>query len=172
MVFNDYIYLHLLLFFISHSFAFTHPPDVTALQGLYRTLNYPPALQGWNGGDPCEESWTGVACSGSSVIHLNLSHNFLSGPIGNVFTGLDNFKEMDLSYNNFTGDLPSSFGSLTGLDRLFLQNNRFTGSVTYLAELPLIDLNIQDNLFSGILPQHFQTIPNLWSVIAINTYQF
>ncbi|CAL0321605.1 unnamed protein product [Lupinus luteus] len=231
MVFNHYNYLHLLLF-ISHSFAFTDPPDVTALQGLYRTLNSPPALQGWNGGDPCEESWTGVACSGSSVIHLkiqglhlngylggllnnlqnlthldvsennlvgeipydlppnathinmafnflnqniphslstmkklrhlNLSHNFLSGPIGNVFTGLDNFKEMDLSYNNFTGDLPSSFGSLTSLDRLFLQNNRFTGSVTYLAELPLIDLNIQDNLFSGILPQHFQTIPNLW----------
>ncbi|KAK7267354.1 hypothetical protein RIF29_20024 [Crotalaria pallida] len=218
---------------ISQGFAFTDPPDVTALQGLYRTLNYPPLLQGWNSGDPCEESWTGVACSGSSVIHLNipglnlsgylggallnnlhnlkhldvsdnylvgeipydlppnathinmacnflsmniphslstmkklrhmnLSHNFLSGPIGNVFTGLDNLKEMDLSYNNFTGDLPSSFGSLTNLDSLFLQNNRFTGSVTYLAQLPLIDLNIQDNLFSGILPQHFQSIPNLW----------
>nr|KYP32710.1 Protein STRUBBELIG-RECEPTOR FAMILY 2 [Cajanus cajan] len=205
---------------------------VTALQDLYRALNNPQVLHRWDGDDPCEESWKGVACSGSSVIHLkiqglnltgflggllynlqnlkqldvssnsiegeipqglppnathinmacnylsqniphslptmeklrhlNLSHNFLSGPIGNVFTGLDNLKEMDLSYNNFTGDLPSSFGSLTNLGRLFLQNNRFTGSVAYLAELPLIDLNIQDNLFSGILPQHFQSIPNLW----------
>ncbi|KAG4397167.1 hypothetical protein GLYMA_10G091400v4 [Glycine max] len=217
---------------VSRCFAFTDPPDVTALQDLYRALNSPAVLNGWNGNDPCEESWTGVACSGSSVIHLkirglsltgylggllnnlqnlkqldvssnnimgeiplglppnathinmacnylgqniphtlstmkklrhlNLSHNFLNGPIGNVFTGLDNLKEMDLSYNNFTGDLPSSFGSLTDLNRLLLQNNRFTGSVTYLAELPLIDLNIQDNLFSGILPQHFQSIPNLW----------
>ncbi|XP_061348889.1 protein STRUBBELIG-RECEPTOR FAMILY 2-like [Gastrolobium bilobum] len=208
---NVYVYLVVVVFsatLISQGLAFTDPTDVTALQDLYRALNYPTALQGWNGGDPCEESWTGVACSGSSVIHLkiqglnltgylggslynlqnlkqldvssnnivgeipnglppnathmNLSHNFLYGPIGNVFTGLDNLKEMDLSYNNFTGDLPSSFGSLTNLDRLFLQNNKFTGSVTYLAELPLIDLNIQENLFSGILPLQFQTIPNLW----------
>ncbi|KAJ1409898.1 Serine-threonine/tyrosine-protein kinase, catalytic domain [Sesbania bispinosa] len=233
----DYVYKHFVVAvfsatLISQGLAFTDPSDVIALQDLYKTLNSPPVLQGWNGGDPCEESWTGVACSGSSVIHLkiqglnltgdlggllynlqnlkqldvssnnivgeipyglppnathinlacnylsqnipyslstmkklrqlNLSHNLLYGPIGNVFTGLDNLKEMDLSYNNFTGDLPSSFGSLTNLDRLFLQNNRFTGSVTYLAELPLIDLNIQENLFSGILPQHFQSIPNLW----------
>ncbi|XP_027367613.1 protein STRUBBELIG-RECEPTOR FAMILY 2 [Abrus precatorius] len=209
----NYVYVNLVVFLFSatlilQGLAYTDPPDVTALQDLYRALNSPPVLHGWNGYDPCEESWMGVACSGSSVIHLkikglnltgylggflnnlqnlkqldvssnnivgeipeglppnathmNLSHNFLFGPIGNVFTGLDNLKEMDLSYNNFTGDLPSSFGSLTNLDRLFLQNNRFTGSVTYLAELPLIDLNIQDNLFSGILPQHFQSIPNLW----------
>ncbi|XP_022640279.1 protein STRUBBELIG-RECEPTOR FAMILY 2 [Vigna radiata var. radiata] len=224
---------------ISRCFGFTDPADVTALQDLYRTLNNPLALKGWNGNDPCEESWTGIACSGSSVIHiqiqrlnltghlgsllnnlqnlkqldvsfnnilgeipqglppnathlnmacnyfseniphslstmtklahLNLSHNFLYGPIGNVFTGLYNLREMDLSYNNFTGDLPSSFGSLTTLDRLFLQNNRFTGSVTYLAELPLTDLNIQDNLFSGLLPPHFQSIPNLW--IGGNKFQ-
>ncbi|KAL2664333.1 hypothetical protein AAZV13_02G153300 [Glycine max] len=235
---RNYVFVNLVLVLVfsatlvSRCFAFTDPPDVTALQDLYRALNSPPVLNGWNGNDPCEESWTGVACSGSSIIHLkirglnltgylggllnnlqnlkqldvssnnimgeiplalppnathinmacnfldqniphtlstmkklrhlNLSHNFLDGPIGNVFTGLDDLKEMDLSYNNFTGDLPSSFGTLTGLNRLFLQNNRFTGSVTYLAELPLIDLNIQDNLFSGILPQPFQSIPNLW----------
>ncbi|KAF1891985.1 hypothetical protein Lal_00036336 [Lupinus albus] len=85
--------------------------NVFALKDLYRTLNYPLVLQGWNGSDPCEESWAGVTCSGSSVIHLflsahfnvkileltsilNLSHNFLSGPIGDVFNGLDNLKEL------------------------------------------------------------------------------
>ncbi|KAK7392822.1 hypothetical protein VNO78_21270 [Psophocarpus tetragonolobus] len=240
----DYVHVNLAVVvfsatLISQCFAFTDPFDVTGLQDLYRALNNPPILNGWNGNDPCEESWTGVVCSGSSVVrvkirglnltgylgdflnnlqnlkqldvssnciegeipqglppnathinmacnylgqtipsslstmkklkHLNLSHNFLIGPVGNVFTGLDNLKEMDLSYNNFTGDLPSSFGSLTNLDRLFLQNNRFTGSVTYLSEIPLIDLNIQDNLFSGLLPQHFQSIPNLW--IGGNKFQ-
>ncbi|KAK2976129.1 hypothetical protein RJ640_010664 [Escallonia rubra] len=100
--------------------------------------------------------------------HMNLSHNSLSGPIGNVFTGLMNLKEMydmllkDLSNNNLTGDLPSSFGSLTNLTRLFLQSNRFTGSVIFLAGLPLTDLNIQDNHFSGVLPNQFQVIHNLW----------
>ncbi|PRQ44525.1 putative protein kinase RLK-Pelle-LRR-V family [Rosa chinensis] len=214
--------------------AFTDPLDVVALNDLYKTLNQPPQLKGWrlDGGDPCDESWNGVSCFGSSVIylklnglnlsgyitaeiynlyslkqldissntiggeipyvlppnathinmaynyfiqniplslpgmkslrHLNLSHNLLSGPIGNVFTGLQNLREMDLSYNNFTGDLPSSFGSLTNLTGLYLQKNQFTGSVAYLAELPLIDLNIQDNYFSGIIPSHFQSIPNLW----------
>ncbi|XP_020424558.1 protein STRUBBELIG-RECEPTOR FAMILY 2 [Prunus persica] len=96
-----------------------------------------------------------------SLRHLNLSHNLLSGPIGNVFTSLQNLRELDLSYNNFTGDLPSSFGSLTNLTGLYLQNNKFTGSVAYLAELPLTDMNIQDNYFSGIIPNHFQSIPNL-----------
>ncbi|KAI5408385.1 hypothetical protein KIW84_054278 [Lathyrus oleraceus] len=43
---------------------------ITALQDLYRSLNNPQGLHGWNGGDPCEEYWTGVACSDSSVIHL------------------------------------------------------------------------------------------------------
>ncbi|XP_062112148.1 protein STRUBBELIG-RECEPTOR FAMILY 2 isoform X3 [Humulus lupulus] len=94
--------------------------------------------------------------------HLNLSHNFLSGPVGNVFTGLSNLREMDLSFNNFTGDLPSSFGSLKNLTGLYLQNNHFTGSVTYLSGLPLIDLNILHNYFSGIIPYQFSSIPNLW----------
>ncbi|CAK9322883.1 unnamed protein product [Citrullus colocynthis] len=218
----------------SRVWAFTNLPDVIALQGLYSAMNYPLELKGWRkeGGDPCDESWTGVSCSGSSVIylklhalnltgnlggqlsnlidlkqldvssnrltgeiphnlppnathinmafnhfsqnlphtlsymgrlrHLNLSHNTLSGVIGNVFTGLQNLREMDLSYNDFAGDLPSSFGSLTNITRLFLQNNKFTGSVAYLSRLPLIDLNIQDNYFSGIIPKNFRNIPNLW----------
>ncbi|XP_056696155.1 protein STRUBBELIG-RECEPTOR FAMILY 2 isoform X2 [Spinacia oleracea] len=220
--------------------AKTDSLDVLALQDLYNALKRPKQLKGWTvgGGDPCEQSWTGVECSGSSVIHiklhglelegylggqlfnlhslkildissnriegvipdglppnvthlnlsgnkfllsipqtlsflrnlrhLNLSLNNLSGPIGSVFKGLDNLKEMDLSYNKFSGDLPSSFASLTNLTRLFLQNNELTGSVVYLADLELIDLNIQDNHFSGIIPQHFQTIPNLW--IGGNTF--
>ncbi|XP_062006372.1 protein STRUBBELIG-RECEPTOR FAMILY 2-like [Rosa rugosa] len=123
------------------------PPNATHINMAdnYLSHNIPPCLHGMK-----------------SLRHLNLSHNLLSGPIGNVFTGLQNLREMDLSYNNFTGDLPSSFESLTNLTGLYLQNNRFTGSVSYLAELPLIDLNIECNYFSGIIPRHFQSIPNLW----------
>ncbi|XP_020422500.1 protein STRUBBELIG-RECEPTOR FAMILY 2-like [Prunus persica] len=195
--------------------AFTAPSDVTALQDFYEALNSPPQLKGWrlDGGDPCGESWVGVSCSGSSVIHLklqglnlsgylsaqlhnmfnlktldvssnnivgeipyvlppnathinlacnsltsiphslpamkslrhlNLSHNLLSGPVGNVFTGLQNLRELDLSYNNFTGD-PNSFKSLANLTGLFLQNNKFSRSVAYLVELPLTNLNIENN---------------------------
>eukprot|EP00257_Ricinus_communis_P022932 XP_015582794.1 protein STRUBBELIG-RECEPTOR FAMILY 2 [Ricinus communis] len=219
---------------VSQAWAVTDPYDAIALENLYLALNKPPQLKSWKleGGDPCQESWTGVSCSGSSIVHLkiqglnlsgylgtqlhylhnlkyldvssnyilgeipyslppnvtninlafnnlsqniphslsslkvlrhlNLSHNLLSGPIGNVFTGLKNLKAMDLSYNDFSGDLPPSFGSLKNLSRLFLQNNQFTGSVIYLADLPLTDLNIQSNQFSGVIPTQFQYIPNLW----------
>ncbi|PPR94670.1 hypothetical protein GOBAR_AA26005 [Gossypium barbadense] len=211
----------------SESNATTDKLDVIALNGLFKALNNASQLKGWqlDGGDPCGDVWTGVACSGSSVTHLrvpqlnlsgylgqldnlnklrhldlssnyiggeipyglppnvthmNLSHNFLSGPIGDVFTSLQSLKTMyafppvvfcfemnfgsqwDLSNNKFTGDLPKSFGSLTNLTELFLENNNFTGSVIYLAELPLNYLNLEGNHFSGRIPRQFQSIPNLW----------
>lgn len=70
----------------------------------------------------------------------------------------------------------------------FMQGNGFTGSVAVLADLPLSELwvfyiqaqwsislpwlsysvfifrNIEDNQFSGVIPENFQNIPNLWSV--------
>ncbi|KAJ4969703.1 hypothetical protein NE237_002802 [Protea cynaroides] len=222
------------VFLLSTTSARTDPFEVGALQELYKALNYPAHLKGWKrrGGDPCEELWTGISCSGSSVIYiqlrglrlggnlggqlsnllnlkeldvsnnkiqgeipsslppnathlnlacnsfsqyipfsltsvkllryLNLSHNSLNGPIGNVFTDLQSLRQMDLSYNNFTGNLPSSFGELKNMTKLFLQNNKFTGSVIFLANLPLSDLNIQNNNFSGVIPETFQFIANLW----------
>ncbi|CAH9117869.1 unnamed protein product [Cuscuta europaea] len=92
---------------------------------------------------------------------LNLSHNILSGQLGD-FSGLGNLREMDLSHNNLTGDLPSSVRGLTSLTSLFLQNNSLTGSVILLSQLPLKDLNIADNHFSGVIPENFQKIRNLW----------
>ncbi|CAK9159338.1 unnamed protein product [Ilex paraguariensis] len=148
----------------SHASAHTDPLDVQALQDLYAALNSPPQLKGWksNGGDPCEESWKGVSCSESSVIHISLNGLELSGGLGFQLSNLHSLKQLDLSsnhiqgeipyslplnvthldlsYNNLTGDLPSSFGSLTNLTRLFLQSNEFSGSVIFLSDLPLSDL--------------------------------
>ncbi|GAA0161535.1 hypothetical protein LIER_17825 [Lithospermum erythrorhizon] len=222
------------VFLASQVLGQTDELDLLALQEFYKSLNKPPQLSMWksDGGDPCQDSWIGVECEGSSIIHLklhglnlsgnfgyelvnlenlkqldlssnnilgpisfslppnltnlnladnkftgsipqslsfmthlrrlNLSQNLLSGPLGDVFNGLENLREMDLSCNSFSGDLPSSFASTTNLWRLFLQSNQFTGSVIYLANLPLIDLNIEDNHFSGIIPENFQKIKNLW----------
>ncbi|RZC84307.1 hypothetical protein C5167_047093 [Papaver somniferum] len=93
--------------------------------------------------------------------YLNLSHNSISGPLDNVFSGFPNLKQMDLSYNQFSGDLPSSFGDLKNLNGLFLQRNQFTGSVAVLSQLPLHDLYIQMNEFSGVVPKELFNIPNL-----------
>nr|XP_016470054.1 PREDICTED: protein STRUBBELIG-RECEPTOR FAMILY 2-like [Nicotiana tabacum] len=220
------------LFF--QAFARTDDLQVQALRDLYRALNSPTELKNWKleGGDPCEESWTGVSCYQSSVIeiklqglnltgnigdqlvslqhlkhldlssnqfhgeipnslphnltdlnlacnnftqsipasvssmkhlrHLNMSQNLLSGPLADVFGGLDNLIMMDLSHNKFSGDLPASFRALKNLTKLYLQSNEFTGSVIFLADLHLHDLNIEDNHFSGVIPGSFQNINNLW----------
>ncbi|KAK6124625.1 hypothetical protein DH2020_041628 [Rehmannia glutinosa] len=54
------------------SWAITDESEVQALQDLYRSLNSPMQLEHWKleGGDPCEETWIGVHCSGSSIINL------------------------------------------------------------------------------------------------------
>ncbi|CAA2993939.1 Hypothetical predicted protein [Olea europaea subsp. europaea] len=63
--------------------AFTDNSYFQTLRDLFRSLNSPPQLKEWKleGGDPCEESLTGVSCFGSSVIHLNLSRNNFSQSI-------------------------------------------------------------------------------------------
>ncbi|KAF6165516.1 hypothetical protein GIB67_015839 [Kingdonia uniflora] len=99
--------------------SWTDPSDVSALRGLYRSLNNPPQLIGWIslGGDPSEES-----------------RNFMLRIICHI------------------------------------HNNGFTGSVIYLANLHLTNLNIQNNHFSGVVPNQFQSILNLW--IGGNRFQF
>ncbi|KAG9148293.1 hypothetical protein Leryth_012241, partial [Lithospermum erythrorhizon] len=137
---------------------------VLALQEFYKSLNKPPQLSMWksDGGDPCQDSWIGVECEGSSIIHLKLHGLNLSGNFGYELVNLENLKQLDLSSNNilgpisfslppnltnlnladnkFTGSIPQSLSFMTHLRRLFLQSNQFTGSVIYLANLPLIDL--------------------------------
>ncbi|KAF8414136.1 hypothetical protein HHK36_002135 [Tetracentron sinense] len=95
-----------------------------------------------------------------SLNYLNVSHNSLSQTIIDVFANLDGLSVLDLSFNNFTGDLPNSFSSLSNLSTLYMQNNQLTGSVNLLADLPLTDLNIANNRFSGWIPREFNSIPN------------
>ncbi|KAL4192884.1 hypothetical protein AMTRI_Chr06g196520 [Amborella trichopoda] len=97
----------------------------------------------------------------TSLNYLNASHNSLSQSIGDLFTNLQDLSALDLSFNNLTGDLPNSFGSLSNLSTLYLQDNQLTGPVNLLSSVPLSDLNIEKNHFSGWIPEKFKTIPNL-----------
>ncbi|KAJ4982478.1 hypothetical protein NE237_033315 [Protea cynaroides] len=92
--------------------------------------------------------------------YLNLSHNSLSQSIGDFCAKLQALSALDLSFNNFSGDLPSCFSSLSNISTLYMQTNQLTGSVNVLADLPLTNLNIADNHFSGWIPQGLSSIPN------------
>jgi hypothetical protein len=93
--------------------------------------------------------------------YLNLNHNQLQGNMTDVFSNLPSLSTLDLSLNSLTGDLPQSFTSLSSLKTLYLQNNQFTGSINVLANLPLDNLNVGNNRFTGWIPNELKKINSL-----------
>ncbi|VFQ88626.1 unnamed protein product [Cuscuta campestris] len=95
-----------------------------------------------------------------SINYLNLSRNSLHQSVGDVFTNHSDLATLDLSFNNFSGDLPPSIGSLSNLAILYLQGNQLSGTLDVLVDLHLIDLNVANNNFSGLVPYEMISIPN------------
>ncbi|TKY71648.1 STRUBBELIG-RECEPTOR FAMILY 3 [Spatholobus suberectus] len=91
---------------------------------------------------------------------FSLSGNRLNGSIPDDLSLLTQLSNLDLSSNNLSGQLPSSTGSLSSLTTLHLQNNQLSGTLYVLQDLRLQDLNIENNLFSGPIPQKLLSIPN------------
>ncbi|CDP11378.1 unnamed protein product [Coffea canephora] len=168
----------------SFTSADTDPNDVAALLDLYRNLSCPPQLTNWkpNGGDACEENWKGITCSGSRVTainlagngfsgclpysisqmtslkYINVSHNKFQGQLRDMFASLTSLFILDISFNAMSGDLPKSFNLCSSLTLMYLQNNQFTGTIDVLANLPLKYLNIENNHFSGKIPDRLKGI--------------
>ncbi|KAK4259949.1 hypothetical protein QN277_006225 [Acacia crassicarpa] len=92
---------------------------------------------------------------------LSLNNNLLGGQIPDVFQQLTGLINIDLSANNLSGQLPPSMGSLSLLSTLHMQNNELSGFLNVLQDLPLQDLNIENNLFFGPIPPQLLSIPNL-----------
>ncbi|KAL5724263.1 hypothetical protein ACHQM5_007545 [Ranunculus cassubicifolius] len=82
---------------------------VEAINDLYENFCYPSQLTGWKseGGDPCEESWKGVSCNGTSIILIEVTGLGLStGHLGGSLY-LRNLKHLDLSSNYIQGEIPN-----------------------------------------------------------------
>ncbi|XP_059312756.1 protein STRUBBELIG-RECEPTOR FAMILY 3-like isoform X2 [Lycium ferocissimum] len=95
----------------------------------------------------------------SQLSAMSLNGNQLTGEIPDSFQGLSALVNLDLSSNSFTGALPSSVGNLSSLTTLHLQNNQLSGTLDVLQDLPLADLNVENNLFNGPIPQKLFSIP-------------
>ncbi|KAF8668760.1 hypothetical protein HU200_051948 [Digitaria exilis] len=123
--------------------------------------NLPPNLESLN---LAGNNFTGtVPYSISQMValrNLNLGHNQISN-INDMFSQLTNLTALDLSYNNFSGNIPQSFNSMTSLKTLYLQNNKFSGTIDVLANLPLNVLNVENNQFTGWVPDKLKGINNL-----------
>ncbi|XWS56205.1 hypothetical protein CRYUN_Cryun09bG0066200 [Craigia yunnanensis] len=190
------LYITVLVFSASlflESKATTDKPDVVALNGLFKALNYTSQLKGWkfDGGDPCGDFWTGVACSGSSVTHLKVPQLNLSGYLGQL-DNLHNLRHLDVSSNNIQGELPyglppnvthvnmacnslsknipQSLSLLTNLRHLNLSHNFLSGPIgdvfNSLQSLKTMDLST--NKFTGDLPKSFGSLTNLTGLFLQN----
>ncbi|KAI3740928.1 hypothetical protein L2E82_31403 [Cichorium intybus] len=91
--------------------------------------------------------------------YMNFSSNELSQNIGDIFNNLTSLATLDLSHNNFSGNLPNSMGSLSNISTFHAQNNQFTGSLIALSSLPLTNVNIANNNFTGWIPKELLSIP-------------
>ncbi|XP_068641574.1 protein STRUBBELIG-RECEPTOR FAMILY 6-like isoform X2 [Aristolochia californica] len=97
----------------------------------------------------------------SDLKYLNLGNNQLSGQLSDMFGQLSKLTVLDLSFNSLSGNLPQSFASLSNLKTMRLQNNQLTGSINVLENLPLQELNVVDNRFSGWIPDKMKEIDDL-----------
>nr|AFQ91933.1 leucine-rich repeat receptor-like kinase [Brassica rapa subsp. oleifera] len=89
--------------------------------------------------------------------YLNLAHNQLK-QLAIDFTKLTSLSILDLSSNTITGSLPNTMTSLTSAKSIYLQNNQFTGTIDVLATLPLENMNIANNRFTGWIPDSLRGI--------------
>ncbi|KAJ4717682.1 Strubbelig-receptor family protein [Melia azedarach] len=89
---------------------------------------------------------------------LNLGNNQFTGNVPYSISQMKSLKYLDLSFNSLTGNLPQSFSSLSSLSSLYLQNNQFTGPIDVLANLPLDNLNVANNHFTGWIPEQLKNI--------------
>ncbi|CAI9754072.1 unnamed protein product [Fraxinus pennsylvanica] len=139
---------------------------------MYASMNSPSQLDGWksSGGDPCDQSWKGITCSGSKVTEIDLSGLGLSGSIGYKLSGLETVTYLDLSGNEFNGNVPYSIAQMTDLKELYLNNNQLNGQLSdmfgQLSKLTKMDLS--SNSLSGDLPQSFKNLSTLSTLYLQN----
>ncbi|XP_052203404.1 protein STRUBBELIG-RECEPTOR FAMILY 3-like [Diospyros lotus] len=123
--------------------------------------NLPPTVRSFFlSGNQFTGSIPNTLSSLGQLADLSLNDNRLTGNIPDAFQPLVGLVNLDLSGNNLSGQLPPSLGNLSSLTTLHLQNNQLTGVLNVLQDLPLNDLDIENNSFSGPIPANLLNIPN------------
>jgi RHS repeat-associated protein len=94
-----------------------------------------------------------------SLRQLYLAANQLQGPLPDSLGQLAELGYLDLSQNQLTGSLPAAWQGLRGLQRLNVQENQLSGELP--EALPVVELYLDRNRFSGPVPASYATSPTL-----------
>ncbi|CAO2199014.1 unnamed protein product, partial [Urochloa humidicola] len=95
--------------------------------------------------------------------YLDLSYNFLSGPLPTEVGSLKNLNQLILSGNQLSSSIPDSIGNCISMEGLLLDQNSFEGSIPQsLKNLKgLAVLNLTMNTLSGNIPDALSSIDGL-----------
>ncbi|MQL87914.1 hypothetical protein Taro_020462 [Colocasia esculenta] len=96
-----------------------------------------------------------------NATHIDLSGNSFTGGVPYSLSQMIDIQYLNLANNQLNGQLNDMFGKVPKLSMMHLQNNQFTGSIDVLATLPLKDLNVENNKFTGWIPDELKNIDNL-----------
>ncbi|MBA0836683.1 hypothetical protein Goarm_008878, partial [Gossypium armourianum] len=119
----------------------------------------------WGRGDPCDDKWVGIGCTGSRVTSMDLSYNKgLRGILPPAVQNLKKLENLILVGCGFSGQIPDTIGSLPQLRILSLNSNAFSGnippSIGNLSNLNWLDM--ADNQLEGEIPvSNGSTTPGL-----------
>lgn len=89
---------------------------------------------------PCgSPPWPGIICdSGGNIVELRLQNAGLTGRLPITFgKGLEELRKLDLSNNYLSGPIPATFTAMSKLQFIDISNNYFHGSLPQsIAEFP------------------------------------
>ncbi|KAH9318962.1 hypothetical protein KI387_020731, partial [Taxus chinensis] len=92
--------------------------------------------------------------------YLNLSWNFLQGPIPVEISKIVSAQAIDISGNRLHGEIPSVLANCVALENLNLSNNALTGlipdAISKLQNLESVDLS--SNFLSGAIPMSLEQL--------------
>nr|APU94870.1 leucine-rich repeat receptor-like protein kinase [Pohlia nutans] len=150
---------------VSSVYGISDPSEVNALSTMFNDFNQNPRLTGWtqNNGDPCGAAWYGISCLPDNFItSIKIPGLMLNGKLeGWVLQNLEHLQVVDVSNNNITGEIPQQFPN--NITEITMNNNLFTGSLPQLDQLSLVQIiNLSNNELTGnINPQIFTALTNL-----------
>ncbi|XP_055819082.1 receptor-like protein 9DC3 [Solanum dulcamara] len=92
---------------------------------------------------------------------LEISSNYLTGPIPSNVSGLQNLQFLDFSSNYLNGTIPSWIFSLSSLRELYLRNNTFSGKIQEFKSKILFVVVLNQNQLQGPIPDSLLNQPSL-----------
>ncbi|KAI3718750.1 hypothetical protein L6452_19633 [Arctium lappa] len=100
-------------------------------------------------------NWVGINCNSSSgrIVGLGLPKKRLIGGLSDLISNLDQLTKLNLSNNFLTGPIPISLFHLAHLEVIDLSRNGFNGVFLISIHLPALqELDFSDNFFTGSIP--------------------